>query len=184
MSILPTFFNDFSMLVEGSYEWNEVILDKNDIVFDCGANIGSFSAIALSKGCEVHAFEPIPDTFALLKKNLRHYKSEKQYLNMIGLSNKTSIEDFYIHPSSLSNSYLIADGNKERISIPVTTIDHYVKENNIKKVDFIKVNIEGAERHMLLGATDTIKKYRPKLSISTSLFNDDPQIIEELITSI
>jgi FkbM family methyltransferase len=180
--ILPTFFNDYSFAEDGPYEYKEAIIEKNDIVFDCGANIGSFSALALSKGSEVHAFEPINETFLLLNYHLRHFKkSGLLHLNNFGLSNQKGIVDFYIKNDSFENSYVNDVDCRDQLECNVTTIDEYVKEKNIQRVDFIKADIEGAERDMLIGAIETIKKYKPKISICTYHLKDDPRIIEDIL---
>jgi FkbM family methyltransferase len=182
--VLPSLFGDYSMINEGAYEYDEVMIGKDDIVFDCGANIGSFSALALSKGSEVHAFEPIPETFSLLNYHLRHYPNSKLYLNNVGLSNQKGMVDFYIRENSGGNSYINFKNKghlKKTTKCMITTLDDYVYEKNLLKVDFIKVDIEGAERDMLMGAIETIKKYKPKISICTYHLKNDPQVIEDII---
>ena len=179
--VLPHFFQDYSMIEEGAYEYDSVIMNPGDVVFDCGASIGSFSAFALSKKCEVHAFEPIAKTFSALQHNLRHYENEKQHLCNFGLSDRKDWVDFYVSNNTGSDGYLDSGNYKETISCYVTTIDEYIKENNIARVDFIKADIEGAERDMLVGAANTIKTFRPKLSLCTYHLHDDPKVIEEII---
>lgn len=179
--ILPTIFNDYTTIEEGPYEFDHVVINKDDVVFDCGANIGSFSALALAKGCELHAFEPIYETFLSLKHNLRHYVKSKQYLNNVGLSNRKGSIDFYINENNGASGYVNSFDSKETMKCNITTIDEYVKENCVQKVDFIKSDIEGAERDMLIGAVNTIRKFKPKLSICTYHSTDDPEIIESII---
>lgn len=181
--ILPSFFNDYSVIDEGSYEYDKVIVEKDDIVFDCGANVGSFSALALSKGAVVHSFEPIHETFLLQEYYLRDYQNFKLYLNNLGLSNHKDFIDFYIRDTNGANGYVDIYDSLSKQQCEVTTIDEYVKEKNLQKVDFIKADIEGAERDMLVGAIDTIKKFKPKLSICTYHLNDDPKVIEDIIRS-
>ncbi|OAV67388.1 methyltransferase, FkbM family [Bacteroidales bacterium Barb6XT] len=72
-----------------------------------------------------------------------------------------------------------ADCKSEKIAI--TTLDKFVKENNIEKVDFIKADIEGAERDMLRGATNVLKTFAPKLAICTYHLLDDPEVLEKII---
>ena len=64
--------------------------------------------------------------------------------------------------------------------VKVSTIDQFVSENQIRKVDFIKADIEGAERYMLTGATDTLRRFAPKLAICTYHLKDDPQVLEDI----
>ena len=68
-----------------------------------------------------------------------------------------------------------------QIEVKTTTIDEYVKVNGLESVDFIKADIEGAERYMLEGAKETLAKFAPKLSICTYHLPDDPEVLERLI---
>lgn len=82
--------------------------------------------------------------------------------------------------NSAANSIsLQRSSNVEKIEI--TTIDTFVLDNNLTKVDFIKADIEGAEREMLEGAKLTLKKYAPKLAICTYHRPDDPEVLEKII---
>ena len=65
--------------------------------------------------------------------------------------------------------------------VDVITMDEYVLRNQIQKVDFIKADIEGAERLMLEGAMETLRIFSPKLSICSYHFPDDPKVLENLI---
>ena len=62
-----------------------------------------------------------------------------------------------------------------------TTLDRFVKKNFLEKVDFIKADIEGMERNLLAGAEETIKRFKPKLSICIYHRPDDPVVIEKMI---
>lgn len=68
---------------------------------------------------------------------------------------------------------------KERIAI--TTLDKFVEEEKLTRVDFIKADIEGAERDMLRGATNVLKTLAPKLAICTYHLVDDPEALEKII---
>jgi hypothetical protein len=68
---------------------------------------------------------------------------------------------------------------KERIAI--TTLDKFVEEKKLTRVDFIKADIEGAERDMLRGAANVLKTHAPKLAICTYHLADDPDVLEKII---
>ena len=65
--------------------------------------------------------------------------------------------------------------------VDVTTIDRFISEKGIERVDFIKADIEGAERLMLAGAKETLRRFAPNLAVCTYHFDDDPQVLEALI---
>lgn len=68
--------------------------------------------------------------------------------------------------------------------IHCTSIDKIYKENDLKKIDFIKMDIEGMERNALEGAKEVIRKFKPKLSICTYHIPDDPIVLPKLIKEI
>ncbi|GHT01861.1 hypothetical protein AGMMS50276_30860 [Synergistales bacterium] len=67
------------------------------------------------------------------------------------------------------------------VEIETTTIDDFVEENGLERVDFIKADIEGYERHMLKGAAKTLKRFAPKLALCTYHLLDDPEVMERFI---
>lgn len=73
---------------------------------------------------------------------------------------------------------------KEKIKVKLTTLDKFVEENNIKKIDFIKIDAEGSEREIIKGAKLIIKKFKPKIAVSAYHLPDDKKVIPELILSI
>ena len=60
-------------------------------------------------------------------------------------------------------------------------MDAYVEKNNIPRVDFIKADIEGAERYMLRGSMKVLERFAPKLAICTYHLPDDPKVLRETI---
>lgn len=64
------------------------------------------------------------------------------------------------------NSVTTSDHQLEQVRVPAVSIDSFVEKNNISSIDLIKLDVEGAETDVLLGAINTIQKYRPQLAIS------------------
>lgn len=79
--------------------------------------------------------------------------------------------------SSGINPPLNKNGSEQNFTVDAISIDEYVSENNIEKVDFIKMDIEGAEMKALKGAEQTLIKHRPQLAISIYHSNNDMQDI-------
>lgn len=168
---------------EGPYELDRVMLKAGDVVLDCGANVGIFSAYAASKGCKVYAFEPVPKAREYLKKTA----ALNPGITVVdcAVSDKTGSLDIYVDLNNLGESSLhpnVHEKNKyETVSVRAITLDEFVKDQGLTRVDFIKADIEGAERFMLAGATKVLRDFGPKLAICTYHLPDDPRILKEII---
>ena len=81
-------------------------------------------------------------------------------------------------------SSIVDNETKYKNKILTLSIDDLVCNENIEKVDFIKMDIEGAESKALKGATKTIKKYKPKLAISAYHKHDDLYRLPKQILSL
>lgn len=170
--------------LEGPYEYKDVKIRENSIVLDIGANFGLFSSLASSKNCLVYAFEPTP---RVLKNYLNRLKNFDRNIHVINkaVSNETKTDFFmcYSNKSSCNKLYENEDFSNELevISVETTTIDDFVIENDLKSVDFIKADIEGAERKMLMGARETLREYAPNLAICYYHKLDDLKVLKNLI---
>lgn len=171
--------------VEGPYENEFVEIEKNDIVVDAGANMGLFSIYCVQKGVKkIFAFEPQIETIKLLEKNIL-LNNMKDIVELIplGLYNKNE-ERFLSHSEAghaAASIIINRNENNDSEIINCVALDSWVKKNKIPKIDFIKADIEGAERNMLEGAIEILKKYEPKLAICTYHFPDDPKVLKDII---
>jgi UDP-3-O-acyl-N-acetylglucosamine deacetylase len=69
------------------------------------------------------------------------------------------------------------------VKVPLTTVDKLVQELQLDKVDFIKMDIEGAEVKALQGAAETLKRFKPRLSISAYHQADHPMEIPKAVNA-
>lgn len=179
--LFPLFFNDYEDIDEGTYEYENVILKKDDVVIDCGANIGLFSSYAAFHGCRVYAFEPIAETRNNLQKNADLYKGNIE-IQPLALSNQSGKCNIKINSFLGGGNSMVLDVPYEETRIIETiTLDDFVKINGIQKIDFIKADIEGAERLMLQGAVTTLRNMTPKLAICTYHLKDDAEVLAQII---
>lgn len=147
----------------------ELFLNKNKnkkiIIFDVGCNRGLFSDLFINtENVLVHCFEPIENLFnGLIEK----YKNNQRFiLNKVCISNKNGNSNFYRLLS------LETDGCSSLIERPVfkergwdyvkhnvktITIDKYSDKNKIKYIDFIKIDVEGAEYLVFSGMSNMLK---------------------------
>ena len=187
--IAPSVFDCGDYVLEGAYEHDMVQIKKNDVVLDLGANIGMFSCVAASKGGYVYAFEPTPSTRKLLDQNSELYDNFE--VVECAVCDEDGEAVFAINDLSKENedtgeNTLLCervDGRDDFCQIKVKTIkiDTFVKENNIRRIDFIKADIEGAERYMLMGAQKTLQEFAPRLSLCTYHLPDDEEVMTKLI---
>ena len=177
------------MMIEGPYGYVDENVDvrvkEGDIVIDAGAWIGDFSAYSAVKNATCYAFEPTKETYDLLceTKELNNTKG-KIIPVRYGLGDtNTSLNIVKYDDNTMSNKIMQADhnNNDEGDIIKVVTLDSFVETNGIEKVDFIKSDIEGFERNLLMGATNVMKKFAPKLAICTYHLPDDPEVLESII---
>lgn len=177
--VLP-YIGDETCLVEGSYEYEKCVLNEGDVVIDCGANVGLFSARAAAVGCKVYAFEPQPPVQEYLNMTKELYNEQIEIVQY-ALADYEGDTEFTVCDAGYGVSGMVIDREGMKIKVPVTTIDAFVQNNHLEKVDFIKADIEGAERLMLQGAVETMKKYAPKLSICTYHLHDDILVLTDII---
>ena len=139
------------------YERDFVRVEKDDIVVDIGANLGVFTAYAqTSSPKHVYCVEPMPDTFKYLKNNLEVFNNTTLINKAISIDGKDTI--FIDCSNNLINAskdvadkfgkYMAINGEKSNwreITIPTITINDFIKQHNISKIDFLKVDCEGGE---------------------------------------
>lgn len=158
------------------YNLDDSIVGAGSVVLDCGANVGFITRMAIEKGAElVVCFEPSPATAVCLRKNLAdEITAGRVCVVEKGLWNEE--DTLFLKTERLANpaSHSLAqpDGTAEGVYVPVTTIDKAVEQLNLSRVDFIKMDIEGAEVNALRGASDTIRKFRPYIGIGTEHTSD------------
>jgi len=160
----------------------DITLRPDDIVIDAGAWIGDFSAYASVCGARVYAFEPVPATFAILRETSRLNKNIIP-VNM-GLGAQKEKLAIFVDERTTGSASVSLHRLGKPVEARITTLDDFVAETKLERVDFIKADIEGHERFMLQGAQNVLKKFGPRLAICTYHLPDDPQVLENTIKEI
>ncbi|HJJ89160.1 MAG TPA: FkbM family methyltransferase [Methanocorpusculum sp.] len=181
--LFPALFHRYGYVDEGPYEWGMVRVAPGDVVFDCGANLGIFSLIAAYRGADVFAFEPIPEACNILARTLSLNPDLKEHVQVIpcALGDEEQISEFTVLPDTLVGSSMVLPQTGRKICVSVTTIDAFVEMQGLDVVNFLKADIEGAERQMLVGAMDTLLQYTPKIAICTYHLADDTIVLSHLL---
>ncbi|SHN68598.1 FkbM family methyltransferase [Desulfovibrio litoralis] len=133
-----------------------------DIVFDCGTFTGNTSLYFSQKvgdSGHVYGFEAGPSTFKTYKHNTQSVKN----LTQINAAVSDQCGEMFFANDGCAGGGLNKDG---QISVKTINLDTFYQENNLSRVDFIKMDIEGAEEAALIGAETIIKKHKPQMAIS------------------
>jgi FkbM family methyltransferase len=138
----------------------------DDIFYDIGANYGFYTLLAqefITEG-EIHAFEPNPKIFKLLRENSRLDIYKNTFLNEMALSDKTGETEFFDREISRHSgaSSLIKHRHFLKykvIKVRTTTLDDYI--SNHKPPTIMKIDVEGGEPVVLKGGLELLKKYSP-----------------------
>jgi FkbM family methyltransferase len=152
------------------YGKGQQLVRRGDIVLDCGANVGVFTRVALDAGAaKVYAIEPAPENLESLRRNFQGEIATGHVIVVPkGVWDKEDTLTLNVDPTnSAADSFVIkTKGSVEVQKVPLTTIDRLVDDMRIERVDYIKMDIEGAEPNALAGAAQTIRKWKPRISVS------------------
>ena len=154
--ILPQLYDDYSLTVDGAYEYNHVKCKKGDYIIDAGANSGLYSCYAVAVGCNVFACDPDSNAIDLLNRQKKICPDNIIVIGK-GLSNEDGSIEFYQSDSYELSSINMPRGTIKKVKIEIAKLDTLVETGVIPRVDLIKADVEGAERDLLTGAVKTLK---------------------------
>lgn len=157
-----------------------------DTVLDCGANVGVFVRESLNAGAKrVIAIEPAPENIECLRRNFAsEIQGGKVVIYPKGVWDKDDFLTLNIdHGNSAADSFVLHPEHSSASTqkLPLTTIDKLVPELGLDRVDFIKMDIEGAEVKALTGGRETLSKFHPRLAISVYHVPDHPVQVPQAI---
>lgn len=163
------------MLVDYLNNYRQYLITRNgtnvsprngDVVLDCGACIGDFSVLSaamVGEHGQVHAFDPIPlhNRYCKLQALLNPALAHTMHFNTLAVGARSSAAK-----QAALNCDQIDPGHRvDTNSFDFVSLDDYAKKH-LQRVDFVKMDIEGAEMDALAGAEDVICTFKPRLAIS------------------
>jgi FkbM family methyltransferase len=138
---------------------------KPEVIFDIGANVGSFSRAAARTfpATTVYAFEPVSGTFSILLKKTKGISQIRPYQHAFGEKNGNAT--MHLRQQSGWNSLLDnlntpANSTGRSENVAVCTIDSFCLTNNISFIDLLKTDTEGFDNFVLLGARRMLEESR------------------------
>jgi len=148
-------------------------VQKDDTFFDVGANIGVYTLLAsqlAGEGGHVHSFEPLSDANELLRSNVRLNQCGNVTINPVAIGEENGEVPIYINAQNALSS--LGNTNRGKIiksqTVQILTLDTYAKGAGVSKLDFLKIDVEGFEGHVLRGAEKLIES-SPNLVVMSEL---------------
>jgi FkbM family methyltransferase len=142
-----------------TYNNDFVSVKENDLVIDIGFNHGLFTYESLSKNpLKVIGFEPNPK---LVQSWILNNNDKRVVLNQLAVSDRTGVATFYeSNMNGMSSIYKDINNSSKHSSYDVNVIGFYdyLSNNNIKKIDYLKVDCEGAEYDIFKSIPDEYLK--------------------------
>lgn len=163
------------------------LIPQNAIALDVGANRGDYVFVLENsqKCAAIHAFEPIPELNQQLHNLFPNIK-----VHALAISDKAGKSVFkipYIQERYFDTRGTLEDFEEQgqtgtrNIEVNITTLDEFCEKQQLSKVDFIKIDIEGHEFSAIKGATTTLAKKRPICMIEIEQRHHAHIAIQEII---
>lgn len=177
-----------SIPIESSSQFREIYVWKayelarevqpGDVVVDAGAMVGTFTLKAAAQGASrILAFEPFPPSFEILEENLKRNGLDNVDAFNVALAQLNGEMKLWTHKNPGSQSLTDVQDPEKFIMVPTRRLDDVLEEEGVDHVDFIKMDVEGAESLILLGAKDTLNRAPIHLGIAAYHY---PEQVEEL----
>lgn len=152
-------------------------LPEDGVVADVGANIG-LSALVMApcvpRG-RIHAFEPVPAAFAFLQANAAADPLANIEPNPRSLGAAPGSVAIHVGPRFTAGSHVVDPSHLmaeqiETIAVPLGTLDGFVAERGLVRLDLVKIDVEGFEAEVLAGAARSLERFRPVVVLEVNSF--------------
>lgn len=193
---------DFAIYLLGGFEINtlrfyESVIKEGDVVLDIGANVGAHTlpfAKLVGSGGKVHAFEPTQYAFGKLQQNAQlnpalRPQMELHHAMLVRDSNQAVSESLYSSwPLQGKTDLHETHGGRlmSTAGAQVISLDDFVRDSALTRIDFIKLDVDGHEIAVLSGAAHTIARFRPMIlmELAPYLFADSLHELEKIMATI
>ena len=145
------------------------------VAFDVGMNFGYYTCLLASRCKEVHGFEPVGWLAKRARANVELNGFKNVTINDLALSDHAGRAQLNLPAETDSNwgtSSLVHKSSSptDTVEVTLSTLDDYVASHGISRLDFMKVDVEGAEHLVFRGAEKTLERMRPTL-----IFEHNPE---------
>ena len=165
----------------------EHYIEQNDVIWDIGANIGLFTFASIAKAGKSGkclAIEADIVMANLVKKSATLNREYHIDILPLAISNSNGLVEFIIAERARATNHIVttkgssqAGGVRDSYMVPSVTLDYLLQ--HYAKPDFLKIDVEGAEKFVLEGATELLSKVRPKILVEVG--DDDFSYVSEIL---
>ncbi len=171
--------------------WRDLLVRSDLNVLDVGANIGLYSLIAAGRCPQgrVLAFEPEPRNIEILTEMAHVNGFTHLTLIPAGAGARAGSARLYLDPDNKGKHSLVVDGTGQRETIiPLVSVDEAVAEQELSRIDAVKIDVEGWEAQVLLGMATILERDRPALlfelaPVRIRAAGDDPEAMLQRLMS-
>jgi FkbM family methyltransferase len=155
----------------GSYEYDKQrlvteLITRSQVVYDIGANVGYYTLLfshLVGPSGRVMAFEPEPKNFAILKRHLVLNQCRNVTSIESAIGNQCGTVRFQVGPTNAMGKV----STYGELNVAIQILDEWIVQNNAPGPDCIKIDVEGAESDVLIGARQTLERYHPVIFLAT-----------------
>lgn len=147
------------------------VIKSAEVIADIGANIGTTALFFANQNPQAHiyAFEPHPNSFKKASENIALNRFKNIHLINIGLGEQPATLKLYeVNKYNSGMNRILSqnmDNNLSYVEIVINTFDNFCKKNEIKTLNFVKIDVEGFEYWVIKGGVNTLQKYKPVLFV-------------------
>lgn len=156
----------------GEYTYSHQPIQPHDVVVDIGAQIGAFTVLAakMASGGQVLAYEPYPPNFSLLQENVRmnNCPNVKLFNQSVGKAGGRNAA-LYVNPTNSGGHSTVAPVGRRKIRTRQTSLSELIRANKIRRINYLKIDIEGGEFDLLLS---TPLRVLQKVDVITLEYHD------------
>lgn len=149
-------------------EMLRTLISPHDVVLDIGANIGCTALLFAQLSTQVIAFEPGVGTCRFLRHNVEAAGFQNVKIENIGLGSEDATLSLVASPTNRAGAFISnfdAPAGHPSESVTIERGDYYVERNQIKRVDYIKIDTEGFEQDVIEGLRSTLLRDRPVVTM-------------------
>ncbi|MBA3648949.1 MAG: FkbM family methyltransferase [Chitinophagales bacterium] len=156
---------------KNSIKYWKLLSKQSSVIFDIGANTGIYSLIAakLNQSAKVYGFEPSKNIYTKFEKNVALNKLKNVHCFYYALSDKNDTAKFYdlenthTYSASLNREMLKQNSFLKETIVPVKKIATFIQENNLQKIDLMKIDVEMHELEVLAGMENYLRQFKPSI---------------------